>query len=412
MSCDYAFVRKEKKREMYPLVSVVIPAYNREKTISRALNSVLEQTYSNIEVIVVDDGSTDSTAKIVSNYADGRVRLICLSSNQGANKARNTGISEAKGEYIAFQDSDDEWLADKLEKQLAYMLKTATKAAYCPYILYDEGKTSVVPSDYMNQDVCEKNVVQTLKKKNVVGTPTLIVRRELFGEIGMFDTDMKGLQDYEFVIRLVKHERLGYIREPLVKAYRMQQSITTNSHRILEAFAQILEKHADFVDVETFLHIYLGRAETLWEDQINWQEFDKIVESVRKSGKAITGEDCYRMAMQYFWKQNWLIKKALTEWYSNFVDNIKAKEFMIYGAGVWGQKAYSDMKKNNCIPKCFAVTERGNEETIDGIPIVTLAEQEDLEMPVIIAVSWEKQDELVKNLLNKGMYRFCIYPFC
>lgn len=396
---------------MEPLISVVIPAYNREKTILRALNSVLRQTYSNIEVIVVDDGSTDSTVQLVSNCTDERVRLICLPSNQGANRARNTGISEAKGEYIAFQDSDDEWLADKLEKQMAYIFKTSVKAVYCPYILYDEDKVSIVPGNYMNQDICEKNIAETLKKGNVVGTPTLIIQRELFSQIGMFDVDMKRLQDYEFVIRLVKKEPLGYIKEPLVKAYRTEISITSSDYLILGAYAKILEKHSDFIDIRNALYTYLWYAETLWNGQINWTEFDKIVESIRNAGSSITGEECYKAAIQYFYNQDWIKRKALVEWYLTFKDNLKTEEFAIYGAGMWGQKAYYAMKKESYIPKCFVVTEQEDETAIDGIPVKTLEYLKDPEMPVIIAVSWEKQKELIKNLINRDMYRFCIYPF-
>lgn len=397
---------------MNPLISVVIPTYNREKTILRALNSVLGQTYSNIEVIVVDDGSTDATAQLVGNCADERVRLICFSSNQGANRARNVGISEAKGEYVAFQDSDDEWLEDKLEKQLAYMLEAAVKAVCCPYILFEAGKIGIVPEYYRNPDICEKNVAEILKKTNIVGTPTLMVKRELFSTIGMFDEDMKRLQDYEFVIRLVKQESLGYVKEPLVKVYRMEQSITSDTHLILGAFTRIFEKHSDFIDIENAMHNYLKHAENLWNDQIHWPEFVRIVESIKKSGKERMGEECYKLAIQYFYHQDWMKKNALTEWYYIFRDSLKTEEFAIYGAGVWGQEAYYALKKENHIPKYFVVTERQEKTAIDGIPIKTLEELEDLEMPVLIAVSWEKQKELIKNLGHKGIHRFCVYPFC
>lgn len=397
---------------MEPLISVVIPTYNREKTILRALNSVLRQTYSNIEAIVVDDGSTDSTAQIVGNCADERVRLISFSSNQGANKARNVGISEAKGEYIAFQDSDDEWMEDKLEKQLAHMLETSVKAVYCPYILFDAGKTSIVPEYYRNQDIYEKNVAEVLKKTNIVGTPTLMVKRELFSTIGMFDEDMKRRQDYEFIIRLAKQEPIGYVKEPLVKVYRMEESITSNMHLILGAYARIFEKHSDFIDIENSLHAYLGYAENLWDGQIHWSEFDKIAESIEKSEKAITREECHKLAIQYFYQQDWMKKSVLTEWYYIFRDSLKAEEFAIYGAGVLGQEAYHVLKKENYIPRYFIVTKREEENAIDGVPIKTLAELENSEIPVLIAVSWEKQKELIKNLVQKGIYRFCIYPFC
>mgnify|MGYP002516567543 CR=1 FL=1 len=107
---------------MTPFVSVILPVYNREDTILRALDSVLMQTYRNMEVIVIDDGSDDSTAEIVRNCQDSRVRLVRLPVNGGANAARNAGIRLAEGTYIAFQDSDDEWLADKLEKQIGYII--------------------------------------------------------------------------------------------------------------------------------------------------------------------------------------------------------------------------------------------------------------------------------------------------
>ncbi len=106
---------------MQRLVSVVIPVYNRENTINRAIDSALSQTYSNVEVIVVDDGSTDKTVSIVKEYDDCRIKLICQKERGGANKARNVGIANSQGEYIAFQDSDDEWLPDKLRSQIEAM---------------------------------------------------------------------------------------------------------------------------------------------------------------------------------------------------------------------------------------------------------------------------------------------------
>ena len=99
---------------MLPLVSVIIPLYNREKTIQRAVDSVLNQIYTNIEVIVVDDGSTDDSVKMLHKYGgDERVKVFCQPQNKGANAARNRGIREARGEYIAFHDSDDAWLPDR-----------------------------------------------------------------------------------------------------------------------------------------------------------------------------------------------------------------------------------------------------------------------------------------------------------
>ena len=117
----------------HPLVSVIIPVYNREKTIVRALRSVLNQTYANYEIIVVNDGSTDGSLSLIRSFVDDRITVISLSENHGASFARNIGMTEAKGEYTALQDSDDEWLADKLEIQVDYMFNNGLYAVFCPY---------------------------------------------------------------------------------------------------------------------------------------------------------------------------------------------------------------------------------------------------------------------------------------
>ena len=99
--------------EETPLVSVVLPVYNREDTIARAINSVLNQSYTNFELIIVDDCSTDDSLRVAHEFQDDRVNVIALQQNVGANSARNKGAMEAQGQYIAFQDSDDEWLDRK-----------------------------------------------------------------------------------------------------------------------------------------------------------------------------------------------------------------------------------------------------------------------------------------------------------
>lgn len=397
---------------MQPLVSVVIPVYNRETTIMRALDSVLGQTYSNLEVIVVDDGSSDSSVEMVKKCEDIRVHLICLQGNMGANAARNRGIREAKGEYIAFQDSDDEWVKDKLEKQLQYLEHTGKKVSYSPYYLHEDNKVSIVPNSYKNKELCEKCISDILKTTNVVGTPTLVVQKELFSRVGMFDEKIKCLQDYEFMIRLVKEESLGYVEEPLVHAYRLEHSITSNREAKMEAYVRILEKHSDFVDLKVTLYDYLKNADKVWGENIQWQEFAKVIQAVQKSGGSLMAERCYKLAIQYFNEQRYVRQKVLEEWYTFFVTCICTQKFAIYGAGFCGKKVYDDMKKENCIPWCFLVTEQKENAEIYGVPVKSLKEYTDLETPVIIAVSWEKQKELVRNLLDKGIHHFCVYPYC
>lgn len=101
-----------------PTVSIIIPTYNRSKTIKRSINSVLYQTYDDFEIIVIDDGSSDGTDKVIKEFNDSRIKYVRHELNRGASAARNTGIKLSRGKYIAFQDSDDVWVPDKLEKQM------------------------------------------------------------------------------------------------------------------------------------------------------------------------------------------------------------------------------------------------------------------------------------------------------
>ncbi len=404
--------KKFEGEKQYPLVSVVIPVYNRENTILRAINSVLRQTYTNIEIIVVDDCSTDSTIDRIKSCEDDRLKLLCLSENRGANYARNRGIEKAKGDFIAFQDSDDEWFPEKLDIQIDYMYEKNIKASFCPYILRQGHKSQIIPCDFPGDESYEDNLIHRLKKGNVVGTPTLVFEKEIISQIGMFDEQMRRLQDYELVIRLVQKYKLGFIDQPLVYAYRMEQSIISDQDALLDAHTRLIEKHIDFIDLKYIIDEFIDNSTFLVNGELNWQEFNKIIESVRKSSCPEYENKCYQLAMEYFNKQTLLIKDMLKEWYTFFNESLKDSEYAIYGAGVYGHKVYHEMKKENCYPKVFLVSKQGEEKEIEGIPVVSLDEYTYVNIPIIIAVSWNKQKELIANLLNRGIYQFCIYPFC
>lgn len=401
-----------KSGSMEPLVSVIIPVYNREDTILRALNSVLMQTYSNIEVIIVDDCSTDRTVQIIENCKDSRVNLVCLLSNSGANAARNRGIEHARGRFIAFQDSDDEWMVNKLEKQVRYMLKADVAVSYCPYILYENEQCYIIPNNYKNCDYYEHNTVEILKKHNIVGTPTIVVNREVFSEIGMFDEDMNRFQDYEFVIRLSKKFKLGYIGEPLVKAYRTANSITANNKVLADVYVKLLERHIDFLDFENFLYTYFENCDLYQDSNLYTKNVDEILAVVRRYEKENCGKFCDCTTIRYLYEKLGAVSDIMSEWYCFFEEHVRTREFAIYGAGVYGYKAYKTLKKKGCVPTYFIVTEKGKITDIEGIPVIALSECNDGNIPIIIAVSLKTQYELVQNLLGRQMRKFCIYPFC
>lgn len=244
---------------MQNLVSVIIPVYNRENTIGRAIDSVLCQTYSSLELIIVDDGSTDGTVKRIKEYNDNRIKLICSEKHGGANQARNIGMMNAKGEYIAFQDSDDEWLPDKLSIQLNFMRDSGFQASYCAYNLYENGVISTFPHDYADEEKYQCRLCEVLAKYNVIGTPTLVIGREVLDLMKheWFDPLMPRFQDYDFVIRMAQVVKVGYIKQQLVNLYRSELSITRDMRALYQAVYRMICKHHDFLDIKSFLKILL-----------------------------------------------------------------------------------------------------------------------------------------------------------
>ncbi len=384
---------------MHPLVTVIIPVYNRAFTIRRAIDSVLDQSYKELELIIVDDCSLDNTVQIVKSYRDKRINLICLPKNCGANTARNTGLRAAKGEYIAFQDSDDEWFKEKLEIQIEYMEKTRKKVCYCPYILIAEQQKIIVPTYAEQKELYEEKIIDVLRRGNVISTQTLVIHKEVVEKVGMFDETMKSQQDYELVIRICQKYKIAYVNQPLVNVYRLKECITNNSGVLADALGKILIKHINFVDFESIVHLYLYHCE--WYDiaGANLEWIDTVCTALWGTGKIEKMKQCVK------------IKEYMTGWYNYFIENIIGKDFIIYGAGVYGKKVYNILKKFGAVPKCFWVTYDQREKEINGIPVLKIPDKADRKIPIVVSVRREKQGELVNNLLSRGVENYYIYPF-
>jgi glycosyltransferase involved in cell wall biosynthesis len=226
-----------------PKVSVVIPTYNRAHLICRAIQSVLDQTYQNLEIIVVDDGSTDNTEEIVINFKDERIRYIQHSENKGASAARNSGIRVSRGEYIAFQDSDDEWFSDKLEKQIRAFYKSSPEVGvvYSGFYKVEANKKIYIPSDDHAQK--KGNIHNELLKGNFVGTPTVLIKKECFENVKYFDENIPSLEDWELWIEISKYYNFEYINMPLVYSYSTPNSVNFNQKNAIKAYEMILKNH-------------------------------------------------------------------------------------------------------------------------------------------------------------------------
>ncbi|MDY6854700.1 MAG: glycosyltransferase [Thermodesulfobacteriota bacterium] len=224
-------------------VSIIIPTYNRAHLLRRAIQSALVQTYRHFELIVVDDASTDNTEEIIKKLNDPRIRYIRHKTNKGGSAARNTGIKNAQGEFIAFQDSDDEWLLEKLEKQMRVFQSCSDNmgVVYCGFLRWDGRSAVYVPSPKIK--VRDGDISSQILCKNFVGTPTLLIRRECFEKIGLFDEQLPRFQDWELVIRLAGKYHFYLIDEPLVMAYVTLEGITNNGAAGTRAREIILERH-------------------------------------------------------------------------------------------------------------------------------------------------------------------------
>lgn len=225
-------------------ISVVIPTYNRSKTIKSCLDSVLSQTYSPLEIIVVDDCSTDETVAIAQSYSDPRIRCIVLEKNSGAQAARNRGILEAKGDWIAFQDSDDEWLPEKLENQISVL----NEYEFDPWtVIY----TNAVWFDVLKQRNLDISIPKIEGKdayKDLLKNPGpmfqgMLVSKQALQKINYLDEKVPSYQEWDTSIRLSQYCRFVYIKEPLF-IYKIHEgeTISKGKMRDVKGYQYILNK--------------------------------------------------------------------------------------------------------------------------------------------------------------------------
>lgn len=227
---------------MNNLISVIITTYKRDVDIlCRAIESVLNQTYEKLEIIVINDypENKDMIELAMKKYGD-KVKVYHNEKNSGACYSRNVGLSRANGEYVAFLDDDDEWINNKLEKQI---LAIDEKAAlvYCTGInVYSNGNESDMP---FIQD-CTNNAMEMMLAGNCMGGCSFpLIKKKVLDELGGFDIELESSQDYDLWIRIVDKYSVKYIGEPLVRYYIMDDSITSSLKRRLQGYYAILRKH-------------------------------------------------------------------------------------------------------------------------------------------------------------------------
>lgn len=214
----------------FDLVSIITPTYNSSRFIERTIKSIQDQTFKNWELLITDDCSTDNTINIIQNFIknDDRIRLFQLRKNAGAGIARNNSIREAKGRYIAFCDSDDQWLPDKLEIQLKHLSNTKTSFVYSSYLTQNENQNII------GQVICPYKISYTqILRNNYLGCLTVMYDSNVLGK--MFMPNIRKRQDWVLWINIIRKLEVVYgVLEPLAIYTIREDSISKNKLSLLK----------------------------------------------------------------------------------------------------------------------------------------------------------------------------------
>lgn len=240
-----------------PLISCIIPTHNRAGKLTTAVESVLSQTYPNLELLIVDDQSKDNTKEVVELMAhkDKRIKYL-LNPVKGANNARNFGITNANGQYIAFLDDDDSWVDTKLEKQLNVFqgLGNEYGVVYCTFARQST-KGNVKRTHPSRFSIIKNgNILNRLLKRNFISTCALFVKAEVFQKSGMFSPKYKSFQDWELLTRIACDYHFYYLKETLVNVFESNDSIT------LDKRGRVITK---IMHLKQFMHLYKERPRIL-----------------------------------------------------------------------------------------------------------------------------------------------------
>ena len=280
-----------------PLISIVIPTYNRGSLLLKAVTSILAQTYTHWELIVVDDGSTDDTAETLHSLKDSRIHLLALPHNGNIAALRNAGAKAGSGEWIAFLDSDDEWVSNKLEIQLHLLLQKKKRWSYGGYELMNEASETIAYRSGIFRPVSGWIIRPLVTTEVAVNIGSLMLDRKLFNEVGGFNTNPELLyrEDYELALRLaLKAEALAV--PGLLLRVREHTNRTTNSFddghkRTAFVYKYFLNSHPG----NKLVRLARRRmAYHLAEIAVNCMEKGEYLPAIRQLAKALVHRDRIR----------------------------------------------------------------------------------------------------------------------
>lgn len=270
------------------LVSVIIPVYNRATLVPQAIDSILSQTYDNVEIIAINDGSTDNSLEVLRKYEKkwpDKVRVI-NQDNQGQVLARNNGIKASTGEYIAFLDSDDRWLPQKLELQLP-RFTPEVGLVYCSVEFIDESG-QVIAVERCDPELVGNIYPQLLVQNRMTGG-TVVIRKDILDEVGLFDPEFKAAENWDLWIRISKKYKAALVNKPLVQYRKHSGNMSGDFSLMISAKRRIMEKHCDRRSCDPAIRKSSALAEANYHYRLGVYYFSS---------------ERYREALKEFWKVN------------------------------------------------------------------------------------------------------------
>lgn len=292
-------------------VSIIIPTRNRARWLKKSIRSVLDQTYQDFELIVVDDGSTDKTPEVIKSFKDKRIRYFRQLKSRGAAVARNIGIRKAKGKFIAFNDDDDFWQPMKLEKQIKAFRGASGRVGviYTGLNRIINEQKKYFPEKWVKKK--EGSLQQELFFENFIDLSATMVRRKCFDEVGLFDEALPRYQDWELWLRISRNYQFQFIDQPLVDSYVLPRGITQKRRVLLQATERIFNKYKQEIKKNK-------KVLAAWQFRLG--DLYYYQEKMKKARKLFTQAFKNRPSFRYF---RAIIKTILGKKISQFLINWK-----------------------------------------------------------------------------------------
>lgn len=397
-------------------VSVIMPTYNRSYVISRAICSVINQTCTDWELIIVDDGSKDDTKDRVVSFKDSRIKYIYYEKNRGGNYARNLGMKNSSGEYIAFLDSDNEWNCDYLEKQLKQFENNFEEVhfVFARTLIINNTYNCIFPIIDKKDIQTEEEMMKKLMYTNILDTNVCIMKRIIYEQLGGFNEELRRSQDWEYFLRVFRSKayKFKFNDEVLCVNHVQDNSITNNTSLYWDARLYIFEKlQIEFCrDVGISIDVIDYMLTNYWEETMSVKQIEKFfsILNAEEKRKLFKKYYDYKKASRGYnlAKKNEEIIQLQKKWISalengkntvNYFGKYNIKSVCIYGFGVLGSLLFHELK-NSDIEISYVIDKNVKSDEVD---IYKLEEIDNFECDIIVVTAIAAFDEILSKLREK-----------